>query len=270
MILLRLLSVLILLIACGCAGPISITRSADRQHIELPRLAEELRDARVIFIGEGHDNQRHHNLQLQVIDALRLRGKDLAIAAEMFTVNSQEKLDQWTAGRMDALTFEWLYSDNWSEPWPLYRDIFLYAREHRIPIVGLNYDRGLIHRVATSGIASLTETELHQLPSALSCDRQSPYTLFLKSAYDLHEKTGSFDDYCVAQTIWNRGMAGHLAGYLQAHPEKTVVVLAGSYHAVRAAIPAAMGMGTANFRILLPEGVGLDTTRTANGDFFFR
>ena len=169
---------------------------------------------------------------------------------------------------MDELSFQWLFSRNWSEPWPLYRDIFLYARDHRIPVVGLNYDKGLMHRISLAGIASLSDREAAQLPGDVSCARRSSYTAFLAAIYRRHPgRTGSFDNFCVAQTVWNKGMGRRLADYRRRHPEKTVVALVGSFHAVKGAIPAAAG--NLGFLVLVPAGVGIDTNGPRNADFVF-
>jgi uncharacterized iron-regulated protein len=265
--LLRICCVTALVAATGCAGISTLTRTSNGERLEFVQALPELTDARLILVGERHDEERHHRMQLQVIDALRARGKQVAIAAEMFTAASQPELELWNDGRMDELTFRWLYSDNWSEPWPLYRDIFLYAREHRIPIVGLNFEKALMHKVSTQGLASLTAKESSQLP-AVSCDRNSPYTRFLESSYETHAgRIGSFENYCIAQDVWNKGMARHILEYLKLHPEKTVVAIVGSYHAVRPAIPAAVA--GLDGRILVPKGVGLDAAGPLDADFLY-
>ncbi|HJV37118.1 ChaN family lipoprotein [Geomonas sp.] len=264
-----LVCAMLFLAAGGCTWS-SFTRAADGTKVPFEQMVQEIQDARVILVGEQHDRMKDHRLQLQIIDALQARGRKLAIAAEMFTASSQDKLDLWTEGRMDALSFQWLYSDNWSEPWPLYRDIFLYAGEHRIPIVGLNYDRELMHRISREGIGALSKQEAAQLPPDLSCDRNSRYTQFLQAIYESHPgRVGSFENYCVAQTVWNKGMARHVVEYLKLHPERTVVAIVGSYHAVRDAIPAAAA--NLDCRILIPMVTpGIDTSSARDGDFLFR
>ena len=44
------------------------------------------------------------------------------------------------------------YYDNWRMPWPLYRDIFLYAREQQLPMRGLNIPEGISKKIAGTGI----------------------------------------------------------------------------------------------------------------------
>ena len=57
-------------------------------------------------------------------------------------------------------------------PWPLYRDIFLYTRQKRIPLVGLNVPREIIAKVAREGYGSLTEAE-RKKPLTCTIDEES-------------------------------------------------------------------------------------------------
>lgn len=256
-----------MIFASGCATD-RITRTSDRRQVEFERMVQEIQDARLILIGETHNNKRDHRLQLQVIKALHAKGKRLAIGAEMFAAADQGDLAQWNEGRMDALRFRWLYEDSWSEPWPLYRDIFLYARDSKIPVIGLNFSRQLMRKVSTQGTASLSEKESALIPPAIYCEFDKPYTSFLRTIYQLHPGgLVSFEQFCAAQTLWNKGMARHLAGYLKQHPEQTVVALVGTFHAVKQAIPAEIP--DLKWRVLVPELPGKLPVGVMDADFYY-
>ena len=58
-------------------------------------------------------------------------------------------LERWVAGTLQEKAFQKIYDQNWGHPWPLYRDIFWYARKEKIPMIGSQ--RALPHHPA--GIA---------------------------------------------------------------------------------------------------------------------
>ncbi len=103
-------------------------------------LLEDLRRAQVIFLGEFHDHAGHHRAQLSIIDALDDGERPLAIGLEMFRKDSQATLDRWTTNDLPFLEFLSVYNDNWSM-WQKYREIFLYARNEEVKMLGLNISR---------------------------------------------------------------------------------------------------------------------------------
>ena len=115
------------------ARTVSVVRLKDRATIPFDRMVGEASKSRVIVIGETHDNQAHHDLQLKIIRTLHEGGLPLAVGLEMFRAENQEMLDKWWRWGMPTEQFEALYRENWGMPWPLYRDIFLYTgrRESR-------------------------------------------------------------------------------------------------------------------------------------------
>ena len=250
--------VLLSILLTGCAGR-QIARVSDGKPVEFAQMVAELKGARVVFIGETHDVAAHHDIQLDVIKALHAAGAPVAIGLEMFFGPSQRDLDQWVAGRLDAGSFKWIYRDNWKEKWCLYSDIFFYARDNHIPLIGLNIPKEIMHKVYTAGFAALSDNERKGLPSEVSCDSSDPYTGMIQKAYVGHKAdTRPFGYFCEAQTLWNKGMALNVANYLKEHPDTTMVVLAGGGHAMKEAIPRQMkNYGNYPYRVILPDIFGL-------------
>ncbi|MGD2012046.1 MAG: ChaN family lipoprotein, partial [Desulfobacterales bacterium] len=104
----------------------------------LAKVLPQLKKDRVILVGEHHTNENHHRMQLQAIRMLHEAGVKVAIGMEMFRRDSQPELDLWVAGNLDEKAFEKIYDANWSFPWSFYSPILLYAKDNRIPIIGLN------------------------------------------------------------------------------------------------------------------------------------
>jgi len=160
-----------------------VVRLKDHAAIPFDRMVAEASKSRVIIVGETHESQAHHGLQLKIIRTLYEGGAPLAVGLEMFRAESQELLDKWWRWGMPTEQFESLYRENWGMPWLLYREIFLYSRQKRIPLVGLNVPREIISKVARQGYGSLTEAERKQLPAGLTCTVDEAYRSFIRRTF---------------------------------------------------------------------------------------
>jgi uncharacterized iron-regulated protein len=176
----------------------------------------------------------------------------------MFRRDDQTYLDQWVQGEIDEEAFKEAYYANWSFDWNLYRDIFLYARQTGIPMIGLNIPRGISRKVAERGFSSLTSEELEKLPP-VTCSVDATYMAFIRQAFGLHaqDTSKSFTHFCEAQIVWDTAMASNLLTFLDQNPAYTVVVLAGSGHAWKRGIPEQVSrQSDTSHRVILPEITG--------------
>ena len=195
----------------------------------IPQLAEN----RVIFVGEEHTDYAHHLNQLAIIRGLHERRPDIAIGMECFQQPFQEYLDEYAAGKLTekGLLEKTQYFKRWGYDFRLYEPILKYARDNAIPLVALNVPSEIVQKVARSGLASLTEKERAEVPQEL--DRSSSaYRLFLQSVFKdhPHAKDATFETFYEAQLLWDEGMAARAARYLDDHPNRALVILAGMDH----------------------------------------
>ncbi len=257
------LLIVFLVSAGSCSGDERVLRTSDREGIRLEDMIREVKGSRIIFVGETHDSERDHRLQLDIIKGLDRADVALAVGLEMFRTDSQKELDEWTKGEMGLDEFLKVYGRNWNIPWSLYRDIFLYARDRRIPMVGLNVPEVITKKVSREGFSSLTDDELKQLPPGISCDVDREYMDYIRKAYRIHAAAdSSFVHFCEAQMVWDKTMAWNLTEFLKKNPKKTVVVLAGIGHSWKRGIPDQFGkLSGLPFRVVLPE-VPEHVTRT--------
>jgi len=247
------------LILAGCQDS-GVMRLLDRAGIPFDRMVAEAAKNRVIVVGETHDSRAHHDLQLKIIRTLHEGGAILAVGLEMFRAENQELLDKWWRWGMPTEQFEALYRENWDMPWVLYRDIFLYSRQKRIPMVGLNVPREIIAKVAREGYGSLTESERKKLPPGLTCTVDEAYRGFIRKTFaaHVHGAGRSFERFCEAQMVWDTAMAIYALEYLDKHPESRMVILAGSAHAWKRAIPRQIATmrPDVTVSVILPVGRG--------------
>jgi len=248
-------SLVLLLLLWGIAPFGGIFRVSDRTTIPFGTMIDEAVRSDIIVIGELHDVQQHHDTQLAVIKALHEADTPLFIAMEMFRANSQKDLDAWTGGALPQDRFLSVYYRNWTMPWPLYGRILLYAREHGIPVIGLNIPDRIVDTVARRGFAALTSEERGQIPPGISCTVDTRYMAFIRRAYAGHgmRDERSFQNFCEAQMLRDKAMAMHLLDALRANPGKKAVVMAGVGHAWRRGIPEqASLLSQYRSRVILP------------------
>jgi uncharacterized iron-regulated protein len=232
-----------------------IIRIRDAARTDFSTMVDDVSSARVVYIGESHDNVHHHESQLEVITSLHEKGYPLAIGLEMFKKEDQKQLDQWVEGRIDERTFRKVFRSYWGFGWELYGDIFRYARKHSIPMIGLNVPKKITKKVAKGGFGSLTKDERAQLPPAVTCDVDSRYRDHLRMIFHYKGMVDrSFVNFCEAQVLWDQAMAWYIARYLEKHQDRAVIVLAGSVHAWKFGIPRQLGrMISIEQRVILPE-----------------
>ena len=213
------------------AGNYPVLDLTNKQALEtiLPRLSRD----RVVYVGETHDRYDHHLNQLEVIRRLHRIKPDMAIGMEFFQQPFQSVLDDYISGRISEkemlLGSEWY--DRWRYDYRLYRPIMQYAREHGIPVIALNVARELTDRVSKVGIDGLTQAERAQFPPEIETGNER-YRQRIQEVYRTHPHAdnGGFERFLEVQLAWDEGMAERVVRYLREHPDRTMVVLAGSGH----------------------------------------
>jgi len=208
-------------------------------------------------------------MQLGVIRALDEAGVKLAIGLEMFTADNQDVLDRWVSGQMSERAFRKAYYKNWNISWYKYRGIFIYARKHGIPLVGLNLPKKITHKLFSGGLKSLSRDE-RRLLGDTTCDVDLEYEKMIREAMGQHAhmKEAEYLDFCRVQMAWDGFMASRIVDYLVANPGRMMVALAGSGHAWKRGIPRKVRAAARLENIVvLPEVVGeFDRRDVTSGD----
>ncbi len=238
----------------GCAGG-TILSVKHKKIIQFDQMIQEVKDKKIILLGELHSEPKHHKHQLRVIKALYEKGIPIAVGLEMFRTNDQKELDKWVSGKVTLDEFLPVYYDNWNLPWSIYRDIFLFSQENKIPLIGLNIPMNITNKIAQKGFSSLTKEELQQLPEGISCNVDSTYMKFIERTYSYHNRGKDFINFCQAQIVWDSAMALYTIKYLEKKPGSTLVLLTGTGHAWKRAIPQQIMRLNIDYSIsvILPE-----------------
>ena len=203
----------------------------------LPTLDEiipQLEPFRIVYVGEIHDQYAHHMNQLKVIKKIHEAGYPLAVGMEMFQRPFQPVVDDYLAGRIDEYTFlkKTGYFKRWGYDYNLYKPIIDYLKQQHIPLIALNIQGDITHKVAQEGIYSLSDAEKKQLPSAMSFTNEA-YRKDLHEVFSEHnhqDRLRDFNYFFQAQLLWDEAMAESAYGYLSKHPGSKMVILAGNGH----------------------------------------
>jgi uncharacterized iron-regulated protein len=250
-----LLLFILIIFPCVTAHAAQFARVSDKKTVDLAEVVKGVEGADVIFIGEIHDSPQHHKAQADVVRSLHAKGSGIAIGLEMFTQDDQQQLDDWVAGKLDEERFMQVYLRNWSYGWPLYRDLFILARDNHIPLIALNIPKPVISRLVALGRPALQENEI---PPKLSWSLNEPQTAYMRAA--ARQAFGNTPPerlvarLCDAQALRNNGMAWNIAKYRKRHPTDRVVVLSGTWHAAKSGVPEQLAAyGKLTYQVILPE-----------------
>ncbi|MGH7162681.1 MAG: ChaN family lipoprotein [Planctomycetota bacterium] len=227
-------------------------------------MVEELVKADVVYVGETHDDRAHHELQLQVLQALAERGRLHGIGMEMFQRPFQAALDAYVEHRIEEE--ELLERTEWRKRWgfdfALYRPILEFARERRIPVIALNVPDEVRKHVREGGLAAVPEEMRARLPAVYTGDEE--HRAFVREAFRGHLQEGEafdearFDRFYLAMCLWDDVMADSVVRWFEAAPKDAqIVVCAGGGHmANRYGVPArAFRRNGRSYAVVVPVAV---------------
>ncbi len=198
--------------------------------VSFEEMLAELGSVRVVYVGEKHTAPAHHAAQLRVIEALHARSAQLVVGMEMFDRSYQPVLDRWAEGGLDEQGFlrrtHW-YA-NWRYDYALYRAILDYLKQERIRLVGLNLPFFIPPKIRVGGVEYLSDHEKKFLPSEVDTGIAA-HRDYARKIFAMHEFRGGadFEDFYLAQCVWEDGMAEAVAAHLGSGQ---MVVVVGNGH----------------------------------------
>ncbi len=183
-------------------------------------------DARVIYIGEQHDNIAAHKAQLDVIEYLYKKYPDkIAVGMEMFRQSAQGELDKITENKLSLKEFNNLFDREWTPQWrEAYQMIIDFMHEKSIPVIGLKPTKE-IENIVRSGGSSPKVPELDLKDKY----HRATYLPFFKGANTTDEAA---ERKYKMMVLWDEAMAENVAKFLQnpKNKDKKLIVIAGEGH----------------------------------------
>jgi uncharacterized iron-regulated protein len=217
----------------------AITDTRTGELLSPEELAAELGSARIVLVGESHTDINFHRVQLRIIQALRLAGRRVLVGLEMYPYTKQEFLDNWVKGRYTEEGFldlsDWY--ESWGYHWNYYREIFLYSRQHGVPMYALNTPREVIAAVRKQGLENLTEEQREHLPPEVDTESDEHFELF-KAFFDEEDEFHAsmtdeqWQSMFAAQCSWDATFGYNALRVLESYedPQTVLVILVGSGH----------------------------------------
>jgi uncharacterized iron-regulated protein len=98
-------------------GSSRIVEAPTGKTVELEHAIDRLAECDVVFLGEEHDNDEAHRLQIEITRGLLARRGEIAISMEMFERDVQGWVDRYVGNRLDEEVFL-----AHSRPWPNYAE----------------------------------------------------------------------------------------------------------------------------------------------------
>lgn len=203
--------------------------------VAYPEVLDDLGQVRVIYLGEAHRVQRHHDLQAGIIADLARRGVPLVVGLEQMEASRQPVLERFNRNQIE---FEKLAElTQWGDRWgnyQQYRVALEAARKAGAPVIGLNASPELIRRISREGgVDKLPLGLRRELPADMQL-RDAPYEKLLEMTLRVHMAATPerLRPMIEAQIARDEFMAATLADYLKSEPGsgRTAVVLCGAGH----------------------------------------
>ena len=147
-------------------------------------LPGKLTDVRLLLVGEEHTDMDSHAVERRVIEELHRAGRHVLVGLEMYPYTAQSALDDWSAGKLseDAFLESSHWYKHWGYNWFYYRDIFLFARENRLRVFGVNAPREVVSAVRKKGFQGLTPEEAAHIPTKIDTGSASGSVAFTSSS----------------------------------------------------------------------------------------
>jgi uncharacterized iron-regulated protein len=215
--------------------PVVVYSAKERRSITFGELSDRLLDADLVCIGEQHDSELCHRVQLQIIKALHARDARLGVGMEMFQRPYQADLDRYCKGETDEA--EMLkateYARRWGYAWCLYQPIVDFCKRNGVPLAALNAARELTSKLSKAGYAALS-AEDRELLGSIDFQVRAHRDHWYEQLAKMHGKSKVTEEqkersYQV-MTAWDDYMAASAAKFQQGRHLRRMVVLAGSGH----------------------------------------
>jgi uncharacterized iron-regulated protein len=196
---------------------------------------DDLADAGVVYLGERHTIQQHHDLQAQIVTDLAKRGKPLVLGFEQLEAVQQPTIDRYNRGE---ITFDELaQAVKWPMLWPNYKQyesIVEAARKAKIPVLGLNAQAATIRQVARGGgVDRLAPKIRGELPKEINLN-DPLYRKLLAMQMMVHVAANeeTLRPMIEAQISRDETMADTLCNYLksEAGRGRSAIVVCGAGH----------------------------------------
>lgn len=222
---------------------------ASGREIDVAVLADSVRPARYVLLGEIHDNALQHRLRAALLRALLADGRPTWVVFEQ--IDRQHNAAVAAAPRDTEAVVSAGQLDKKGWAWPLHRPLFDAALADGATVVGGNLSRAEASRVVRGGVA--------QAPADLQRWLTAPDAAAVAHAADASAVDGAND--AALPSAWTSEQDAELrhqvdVGHCGALPPAMIAPMALAQRARDAALAAAMRGAPVGVRVVLIAGNG--------------
>jgi uncharacterized iron-regulated protein len=214
---------------------VSVRLGKTGQAIHLEQMLDDLAAADVVFLGETHNDDTTHRVELAVYEGLMARrDSKVVLAMEMFERDVQSVVDDYLGGNIEEAAFL-----GGARPWPnyaeAYRPMVEKAKSVGSPVIASNFPRPLRMKFAEGAeqaLQSLGENRgwapAEFLPNSevywKRTDNAVRGHLVMMAAAEGNNRLYS------TQSLWDNSMGESCANALDRYPGHCVVHVNGGFH----------------------------------------
>lgn len=207
-------------------------------------ICNELKNRRVVVIGENHYHPCHHKIEFDILKAISTKYgyKNVAVGLECFYRQHQNALDRfiYIHKNLAKLKEECKWNENWGYDLNYYAKIFQYCAIHNIRIIGLNLPYPVAQLTAKVGLKNLPQ-ELSQLLPEVDLTNKKHRDQFYKAMVNTKHSISNdetIENMYETQTLWDEYMSDSASHYLLSNPSNLLLCIAGIGHVLgRVGIP---------------------------------
>ncbi len=212
-----------------------IWSAKERRNLSFGELTDRLLETDLICVGESHDNELCHRVQLQIIKALHASDARLGVGMEMFQRPFQGPLDQFIKGEIgeEEMLKATEYRTRWGFHWSLYQPIVDFCRNNSVPVAALNVPRELTAKISKGGFANLSDDDKKTLGPVdyhVKAHRDHWYETLAKMHGSMKVSDDQKERSYQVMTSWDEFMGASAATFQISRQLRRMVVLAGSGH----------------------------------------
>lgn len=229
----------------GPAERYRVVATSTREETTFEHMVARLSLAKVIFVGEQHDDPATHAAEVELLDAIGRSGRPVILSLEMFERDVQGALDDYLAGRVTEEQFLAR-----SRPWPRYatdyRGLVELAKKRGWRVLAANVPRPMASAVGRAGLAVLDTLSVPGRAHAaaeLSCPNDDYRARFLAETRSHSAGSGPApqpgdtlptalaERFYLAQCVKDETMAESIVAALRSAPRNAIAVhYNGSFH----------------------------------------
>lgn len=216
--------------------PHRVIDARTRTVIDFEGLLARCARARIVTLGENHDDPATHRIELAMLEGLHRHHEDLIFSMEMFERDMQDVLDQYLSGEL--MEHEFIAAGRpWGNYESDYRPLVEFCRENDLPVIASNIPRPLAGQVAQAGydFADFSDEELPFVAETFEAPEDAYWEAFRETmlmpgmgGMDVSEENIRL--YYEAQVIKDETMAESVSRAARENPDAIVYHIAGAFH----------------------------------------